>query len=93
MTRLLNGVRKIPNAMSEEIDPLREYMRVARMIAICKSRLLLLETKIEKSIGARRTVATNRARATEAEIEFLLDEGDRHLGDLRERWQRLRTHD
>lgn len=77
--------------MSKEPDPLSEYMRVVRMLTICKSRLLLLETKIESSIGAGRALATNRARATEAEIEFLLDEGDRHLGDLRERWQRLRT--
>ncbi|WP_018897791.1 hypothetical protein [Rhizobium sp. 2MFCol3.1] len=77
-------------AMSELSDPLRDYMRVVRILNIYKRRLILLSDKVAKTSGSRKIFHVGRLRAVQDEIAALLDEGDRHLARLRDAWLRQR---
>jgi hypothetical protein len=74
--------------MFEISDPLRNYMRVVRILNVYKRRVIVLSDKVAKTSGQKKILHAGRLKAAEAEIACLLREGDDHLTRLREAWHK-----
>lgn len=71
--------------MNDDIDPLREYMRVVRTLNIHKLRLFSIDRKIRDSRRSlqRDVLEGHRGQVLE-EIRRLLAEGERYLAQMRD---------
>lgn len=66
--------------MNDDIDPLREYMRVVRTLNIQKLRLFSLDHKIRDSYRSlQKEIYEGRRTEMLEEIQRLTEEGERYL--------------